>query len=416
MKTLQSVCFGREPELQLLDLFLDGAVEKGQQFVLFEGEPGVGKSALLDAFGSRTTLRPRRRRPRVLRLAPPERDAYRPVRHAALAATSRRLYQKLGDERQVREMARDILPGWIGAIPIWGNLIAAIIATADALHRWRRRKRFAALDTTDEYVEALLSAAHRRPLVLLLDDLHQADEEACAQLESLLRTADEGARILVVGAFRPTPPGVADPPIFAMIRRLPMAGEGYLHRYLEPLEHTGTEELLRHRLSVDHLPGGLLPFLLEITGGHPAELLRAVDRLQQGGALTRTSSAGWLFEEPGERLDAGMQAVHTAADLGNLGPAIRSTVLAASRLAEQFTALAVARATRLDELLVEDQLALGERYGVLLRTGDVEEDGEITTVYRFRSAHLRSKLRSEPVQDRPNQAPDAPVPLPEPDA
>ena len=56
----------------------------------------------------------------------------------------------------------------------------------------------------------LKSAAARRPLVLVLDDLHAADEPSLLLLQFVARALRE-SRLLIVGAYRDVDPTLSDP-------------------------------------------------------------------------------------------------------------------------------------------------------------------------------------------------------------
>ena len=56
----------------------------------------------------------------------------------------------------------------------------------------------------------LKSAAAERPLVLVLDDLHAADEPSLLLLQFVARELGE-SRLLIVGAYRDVDPTLADP-------------------------------------------------------------------------------------------------------------------------------------------------------------------------------------------------------------
>ncbi len=62
-----------------------------------------------------------------------------------------------------------------------------------------------------EAVSSLLTdAAHLRPLVLFLDDLHWADQSSLLLLRHLARSA-KGAPLMVLGTYRPVEVGEEHP-------------------------------------------------------------------------------------------------------------------------------------------------------------------------------------------------------------
>jgi predicted ATPase len=385
-----SSLYGRHEELALMREYLDRAVAGEQQLVLLEGDPGIGKSALLRAF-AQTHSRWDPRRPRILYLQPPDGEAYEPVRHAALAATSRRIYARVGGKRQATEVARDLLPEWLGAIPVGGELIAALTATWSALQRRRRRYSVEVVRTVDEDIEALLEAARRRPLVLLLDGLERADRGEIARLEALIRTADEGARILIVGAYCPTAPGVPDPPVHILRTTLPEDDELFEYRRLGPLERDAVQAWLSARFPGATLPGPFFDWLLGASGGHPGTIESTLGHLLETGKI-RQADGRWHFDTGPDRLHLPLIG-ESFADLSAINPQIAEVVQAASVLGEKFDAASLAALLQRDELAVEDQLALAVHLGLLELLGErTLPEGDLTTAYRFPLPHLRVAL------------------------
>lgn len=391
---------GRESEMSLLREYLDLTIAGRQQLVLLEGDPGIGKSFLLREF-ARTHTRRGLRRPRIFYLHAPEGEAYRPVRHAALAATNRGLYAKRGEQRQAIEIARSTYTDWLAAIPVWGSLIAAITATLRVLRRLVEPKvQGGTGEAMDEDTAALLRAARRRPLILLLDDLERADREAVARLENLICVADEGARILIIGAYRPTAPGVPDPPVHSLRRSLPRQSEPHVYRRLAPLSASAVEIWLQERFPGAAIPPPFLRWLHGATGGHPATIAATLAHLQRKGAI-RWERERLHFATDLDDLD--LPAIgHSFSDLSAINPHIAQVVEAAALLGEEFDSVSLAWLVERDELAVEDQLALGAHFGLLHVLGErTSDDGEVATVYRFASPHLRAALsRKLPAERR----------------
>jgi DNA-binding CsgD family transcriptional regulator len=178
---------GRSPELAELWALLDGADHRGAALFL-AGEPGIGASALLDEVGAEAY----RRDLWVLRLhgAAVERD----IPYAGL----QRLLIVLGVVAPV-----DSDPSDVSGRVVCGDHLSTLepLAVASSTLRWLTR------------------AAARRPLVLLVDDLHWLDRPTRRVLSLVARRLG-GARVVMVAAAR-TPPDGGDLDDVPVVRRIP---------------------------------------------------------------------------------------------------------------------------------------------------------------------------------------------------
>lgn len=165
---------GRSTEWSVLTAALEAARAGGAQVVLVEGEPGIGKSTVSDAF----------------------------VAHA----------QSLGWRTAVgRCVESGLAPSLWPAIEILRTLIAETspipeAASRNALYQFATsdeptRLALSPVELADQFV-ALVDALELGPVLMLVDDLHWADK---ATLDVVTLAAERlGPRpIVVVGAFRP---------------------------------------------------------------------------------------------------------------------------------------------------------------------------------------------------------------------
>jgi DNA-binding SARP family transcriptional activator len=157
---------GRETELADLERSANAArATRRPRLILLSGDPGAGKTALAEALAARL----RARGWLVAGGASPE----TPGAPAAWPWT--RMEQTLADAGFGRP----------DAVPGDGDPVAA---------RFQRRQAIAA---------HLARIARRRPVLLLFDDLHWADEETLALLIGVAGAPDPGA-VVVVGTYRST--------------------------------------------------------------------------------------------------------------------------------------------------------------------------------------------------------------------
>ena len=188
---------GRERELAELVRGLDDAFAGRGSLFLLAGEPGVGKSRLAEELIARTRARGARVLvgrcweaggapaywPWVQSLRPYLRDADAEVLRSQLregAVDVARLHPEL------RERLGDLAP-------------APAIESEGA--------RFRLFDSLTAFIKRMAAA---QPLVVVLDDLHAADEPSLLLLRFVARELGD-SRLLIVGAYRDVDPTLADP-------------------------------------------------------------------------------------------------------------------------------------------------------------------------------------------------------------
>lgn len=372
---------GRQRERELFAEALSSAAAGDPRILLFEGEEASGKTSLLEEIAISPLLP--RRRIRVAFIALREGEVVDAVGQAARAVTRLGVYDRLGGRRRTLGMLGRLAPEWAGAVPGWGDLLEAILRTSEAV----RRRRRAALpgEQIAEEIEQILDVARRRPVALLFDNLELADDSATERLRRLVRHADIGTRLLIIGAFRASPPGADRAAIRSLVERLP-AGKVVHHR-LGALAAADVDEWLISRLD-GQPPPGLRDWLLVETGGQPGALNAALDALLEDGSLARPDGA-WLFSTADRtRHTAGPQL-----DLSRLGEKAADAVRAASVLGDSFAGDELAQLLGVDELELEDRLSVAVRFGLLEVTGTVDRpDGDFATAYRFVSSSARAVL------------------------
>jgi predicted ATPase len=172
---------GREQQLQ----FLDGELERAQtlgRVALMVGEPGIGKSRLLNELGRRNS-----RRVTVLsaRGSPVSTAIPFSVFVEAIESHLRRL-----DPAEVLELGGRRL---VDLKEIFPSIAVALETTHDPIP-----SRLRILEAIRSLLEALAAS---RPVILAIDDLHQADPSSWECLNYLSRNPP-AARVLIVAAVR----------------------------------------------------------------------------------------------------------------------------------------------------------------------------------------------------------------------
>jgi DNA polymerase III delta prime subunit len=204
---------GRDHELTELDRMLERAAAAGHGAIcLLTGEPGVGKTSLATAFaaGARSQATVLWGACWAAGAAP----AYWPWRQAL---------RTLFDERDPADWSATLGAGAAHAVRLLLELGAEAAPEPEPEH-----SRFALFDGI---ATALSATARERPLVVVLDDLHDADAPSLALLEFLGRALTTEP-VLFVGTARDREAALREdlgPPlggIAARVRHLPLRGLG----------------------------------------------------------------------------------------------------------------------------------------------------------------------------------------------
>jgi DNA-binding winged helix-turn-helix (wHTH) protein len=179
---------GREAELAVLHKWLERARKAEHQLVFITGEPGIGKTTLVEAF--------------VQTLAAPlwlargqcveqfgEGEAYLPL----LTAFSR-LGRTPGHEQFV-SVLQQYAPTWLLQLP--GLLSPTDLAQVQQRVQGSTRQRM-----LREIVDALEMLTRDHSLVLVIEDLHWSDVSTLEFLAALARR-QAPMRLMVIGTYRP---------------------------------------------------------------------------------------------------------------------------------------------------------------------------------------------------------------------
>lgn len=331
---------GRDAELRAIGALLAGGPSR-TRLLLFAGEPGIGKTRLLDHLAERAMISGRR----VIRGRCFEAEMVRPY---GLWLDALRGLATDGLPRETLSQAAPLLAGQL----------------AEGGNRERLFDAAAAL---------LRSLALAQPLALVLDDLQWIDEGSAALLHFLARTLDDGSAIAIAGAARA---GEVDDNRWAKGLLQSLRREDGMQRLnLGPLD----EEHARALLGGDTIDAA---GALRHSGGNPLfliELARAAARGAEGAG--RGIDA--LIDERLAALDEGARSLLAWA--AALGREIRPELLAA------------AAGVPLAEVL--SRLERFENHGLLASTGqghvDFVHDLVRQAIYRSMSQPRRRAVHRQ---------------------
>jgi DNA-binding SARP family transcriptional activator len=264
---------GRERELAELVGGLDDAVAGQGRLFLLSGEPGIGKSRLAEALAGGAHARGAAvlvGRCWEAGGAPaywPWTQALRAyVRETDAAALAAQLGAGAPDLAQIVPELRQRFPDLPPPSPLEPD-----------------GARFRLFEATAEF---LRNAAERRPLVLVLDDLHAADPPSLLLLRFLARALGS-TRLLLLGAYRNVDPRPGQPlaETLAEVAREPATRRLALRGLSEP----EVAQYLRQTASEMASPQ-LVAALHRQTEGNPLFLAETVRLLSVEGALSESSA------------------------------------------------------------------------------------------------------------------------------
>ena len=375
------VLVGRETELARLHARLTSAVNGQRQLVFVTGEPGIGKTALVETFLSQIAGRDG---PRIGRGQCVEQygagEAYLPVLEA-LGRLSREARGEL-----LVQILKQHAPTWLVQLP-------ALLTDRD-LEPVRRRAEGATRDRMlRELVEALDVLGDDAPLVLLLEDLHWSDS-ATIDLLAMLARRREASRLLVVGTYRPADVIASGNLLRAAKQELQLHGQCE-EVSLDFLDVAAVGQYLARRFSTNRFPSELALVLHRHTDGNPLFLVNTVDDLVARGQVHEVDGR-WVLAMPADDIVLGTpetlwQVVEKQVE--RLTPEERAVLAVASVAGAEFSA-AVTAAAGIDAHEGELRCDALARRGQFLRARGVAEwpDGTVAGRYAFIHALYQSVL------------------------
>ena len=372
---------GREAELAHLRDRWARAMDQQRQVVFVTGEPGIGKTALVEAFLAEIGDGPR---PRIGRGQCVEQygagEAYLPVLEAL-----GRLGHDAGGERLV-EILRRYAPSWLVQLPA--------LLTDPELHAVQARAQGASRERMlRELAEAVDAVTGDAPLVLVLEDLHWSDS-ATVDLLGMLARRREPARVLVLGTYRPADVASRAHPLRSMKQELRLHGHCE-ELPLEFLSVAAVGEYLARRFPRHRFPPELAGVLHRNTDGNPLFVVNTVDYLIARGQF-REFDGQWELSVPVDEIALGTPetlAQMVQKHFERLTPDEQALLAVASVAGAEFSA-AVAPAGGIATGEGERLWGGLARRGQLVRpTGLVEwPDGTVAGRYAFIHALYRNVL------------------------
>jgi predicted ATPase len=269
---------GREPALTELDRCLSKALRGQRQIVFVTGEPGIGKTALIDEFQRQAVAK-------VVDLGSARgqcvegyggKEPYYPMLEALGG-----LCRGAGGGSLVQALAAQA-PTWMVQFPALVKREHREVLQREILGATRDRM----LREISEVLETITS---ENPLLLVFEDLHWADHSS-VDLISVLARRRLPAKLMVIGTYRPVDVIVSEHPLNALKQDLSVH-QLCREIVLEPLGEAEVAEYLAVESSGASLPDGLASLLYRHSDGNPLFMVSALDDMTERGLISRNEGS-----------------------------------------------------------------------------------------------------------------------------
>jgi DNA-binding winged helix-turn-helix (wHTH) protein/tetratricopeptide (TPR) repeat protein len=374
---------GRESALDRLQRGIEAAWRGTRQIVFVTGEPGIGKTGVVDAFLERVTIDPR-----VWIAHGQCVETYRtPEPYLPVLDALGRLCREGGGDWLVT-LLRKHAPTWLAQMPWLLDRADRDALERDILGATRERM----LREMAEAIEALTAEA---PLVLVFEDLHWSDT-ATVDLVSMLARREEPARLLLIGTYRPVDVLLVSRHPLEDVRRELQAQGRCQELSLELLSEAAVTDYLRERFVGHVFPSELARVITQRTEGNPLFMVSVVEDLVTRGLIVMRDGR-WELRAALEQVEVSVpESLRRMIErrLGQLEEDERRALTAGSVAGMEFSAASVAAALQRAPADLEeccDELA---RRQLFIRSLGAAEwpDGTVASRYRFVHALHRNAL------------------------
>ncbi len=283
---------GRDAELVQLQRSLTKALDGARQVVFLSGEPGIGKTALVDAFVERL-----RDQPDVLitRGQCVEQygagEAYLPLLEATIQLC------RGPDREQCIEALKRYAPSWL--LQLSGLLSPEDRALLQQRVQGTSRERM-----LREMGEAAEQFTMQRGLVVVLEDLHWSDVSTLDWLTYVARRR-EPTRLLIFETYHPADVLVSNHPLRAVVQGL-QARQQCEEICLTPLGEEAITAYLVKRFGELLEPSTLAGTLAHRTGGNPLFIVNIVDYLMEQEIMTEEAGRWTVREDKVKEVSEGI--------------------------------------------------------------------------------------------------------------
>jgi predicted ATPase/DNA-binding winged helix-turn-helix (wHTH) protein len=385
LPTAATSIVNRDAEMASLTAEFALAAAGQRQVIFVTGEPGIGKTALVDAFCEQASAGvSASRSASIARGQCVEgfaiKEEYYPITEAL-----RQLCASSEGDKACRVLAR-IAPAWLACIGRDG----ADGPGASASERM-----------PGDLCSALEELTAERPLMLIFEDLQWADDATLHLISALARRRGP-AKLLLLATYRPQDVAT-EKPLRGLKQDLRMR-RLCTEIALEPLARAAVRELVSRELGLEagqeELPRGLAGFVHRRSEGNPLFVIAILEHLMAQGHLVRKATDGqarWMQTATDEEMEAGLPdglAQMIELEIARLGPQEQRMLEAGALMSIAFPAWAVAAALEMDPAEADEacQELARRLYFVEAAGQDELPDGTRSTFYVFTHGLYREVL------------------------
>ncbi|MGH9628329.1 MAG: ATP-binding protein, partial [Bryobacteraceae bacterium] len=348
------------------------------------GEPGIGKTALVDAFSQQAA---QAGGVRIARGQCVERSGSQEPYYPVLEALADLC---CGPERE------RALAGLGTTAPTWLVQFPSLLTNEQREKLAREIQGATAERMLREFCELLETLTSANGLLFILEDVHWADP-ATVDLISALARRRAVARVLLIATYRPVDAAVAAHPVQRLKQEL-LLGRHCRELALEPLDRADISEYLVMAFEQPDLPPDFPSIVYKHSEGNPLFMAAILDYFR-GQGLLRFENGAWHFEPGAQRTEFTIPQ-----DLGRmvelqlerLTTTEQLVLEAGSLVGVSFPAWAPAIALEFDLDVIESHCDRLARHFQFVRAGGSDElpDGTKSKSYAFAHSLYREVLQA----------------------
>lgn len=291
-KEFRSPLVGRDAEFALLWRSLEGVAAGRGGVLSIIGEAGIGKSRLIQEVKAQVEAKS----PNLVWLEGHPLEHGEPVRYGCYRALLREAIRisginlSLPPEELLLSFLEDLLPGRATDIyPYLAQMMDFPLAPTMKERLTRLDGESLKWQTFRVLVECFSALASRKPLVLVLEDLHWIDPTSAELLRRMLALVTQ-LPLLIVAAYRPDPGRPS-------WRLRELAGREYADVYTElwlhPLTTAAIEQMVYYLLGAERVSRQALEFVCTRSEGNPLFTEEIVRSLVDRGYLVERERGCW---------------------------------------------------------------------------------------------------------------------------